>query len=253
MSLSSHIINNMTIKTLLKYLKNANNSTTLVLENQLSHSIRIRPVFKSHTNILVENIMELRDKLETLYDEYLLNAQTIIQEDIAERERDLKEKLIDLLDNDFENKFVKKLRLDLNDFVDPYFFPYFLVAYAQIKLNELGNKRPDLVLQALMAKNLATKAKELRERIDSIDRDNIDRRWTTIDLDKLREQEEMVKKYIAQASAIFHGLDNVIISSSKNKAGKIIKRRIRRTKRRSRNSRNNRKYRKYRNSTRRTH
>jgi hypothetical protein len=89
MSLSSHIINNMTIKTLLKYLKNANNSITLVLENPLSHSIRIRPVFKSHTNILVENIMELYKELQTLYDEYVLNAQTIIQEDIAEREREI--------------------------------------------------------------------------------------------------------------------------------------------------------------------
>ena len=224
MSLSSHIINNMTIKTLLKYLKNANNSITLVLENPLSHSIRIRPVFKSHTNILVENIMELYKELETLYDKYVINAQTIIQEDIAEREIDLKEKLIDLLDNDFENKFVKKLRLDLNDFIDIYF----LVAYAQIKLNELGHMRPDLVLQALMAKNLATKAKELRERIDSIDRDNIE--WTTIDVYQVRQQEKMVNNYIAQASAIFHGLDNVIISSSKNKAGKIIKRRIRKIK-----------------------
>jgi nitrate reductase cytochrome c-type subunit len=193
--------------------------------------------------------MELYKELETLYDKYVINAQTIIQEDIAEREIDLKEKLIDLLDNDFENKFVKKLRLDLNDFIDIYF----LVAYAQIKLNELGHMRPDLVLQALMAKNLATKAKELRERIDSIDRDNIE--WTTIDVYQVRQQEKMVNNYIAQASAIFHGLDNVIISSSKNKAGKIIKRRIRRTKRRninSRNSRNSRKYRKYRNSTRRT-
>jgi hypothetical protein len=154
----------------------------------------------------------------------IINAQTIIQEDIAEREIDLKEKLIDLLDNDFENKFVKKLRLDLNDFIDIYF----LVAYAQIKLNELGHMRPDLVLQALMAKNLATKAKELRERIDSIDRDNIE--WTTIDVYQVRQQEEMFKQYIAQASAIFHGIDNVIISSSKNKSGKLIKRRIRKNK-----------------------
>jgi hypothetical protein len=223
----------MHIKTLLNYLKKANSSITLVLENPLSHSIRIRPVIKSHTIILVENIMELYKELETLYDENEVNMQTIIQEDIAERERDLKEKLIDLLDNDFENKFVEKLRLDLNDFIDIYF----LVAYAQIKLNEFGHMRPDLVLQALMAKNLATKAKELRERIDSIDRDNIDRGWTNIDVYQVRRQEEMFKQYIAQASAIFHGIDNVIISSSKNKAGKIIKRRIRRTKRRNINSR----------------
>jgi hypothetical protein len=77
-----------------------------------------------------------------------------------------------------------------------------------------------------------------------------------IDLDKLREQEKMVNNYIAQASAIFHGIDEYMHNLSKNKAGKIIKRRIRRTKRRNinnRNSRKYRKYRKYRNSTRRTH
>jgi hypothetical protein len=252
MSLSSHIINNMHIKTLLNYLKKANSSITLVLKNPLSHSIRIRPVIKSHTNIAVENIMRLRDELETLYDEYVLNAQTIIQEDIAERERDLKEKLIDLLDNDFENKFVKKLRLDLNDFIDPYF----LVAYAQIKLNELGNKRPELLLHALMAKRLAIKAEETRNSLDSIDPTTTS--WI-VDLDEdvvyPDEQENKVKQYIAQASAIFHGLDEYeyMHNLSKNKAGKIIKRRIRRTKRRNINNRNSRKYRKYRNSTRRTH
>jgi hypothetical protein len=238
-------------------LKNANNSITLVLENPSSHSIRIRPVIKSHTNIVVENIMELRDKLETLYDENELNMQTIKQEDIVERERDLKEKLINLLDNDFENKFVKKLRLDLNDFITPYF----LVAYAQIKLNELGHKRPELLLHALMAKRLAIKAEEMRNSLDSIDPTTTS--WIVyLDEDVVYpdKQEKMMKKYIAQASAIFHGIDNVIISSSKNKAGKIIKRRIRRTKRRNINSRiikrrnsRNINNRNYRNSTRRTH
>jgi len=212
----------MTIETLLKYLENAKSSLPLLLENPLSHSIRIRPVFKSHTNIVVENIMELYKELETLYHKYVINAQTIIQEDIAERERDLKEKLIDLLDNDFENKFVKKLRLDLNDFINPYFFPYYLATYAQHKLNEFGHMQPDLVLQALMAKNLATKAKELRERID--------RTWTTIDKYQLRQQEKTVKTYIAQASAILHGLDEYMHNLSKNKAGKIIKQRIRKNK-----------------------
>jgi len=217
----------MHISTLLNYLKNANNSITLVLENPLSHSIRIRPVIKSHTNILVENIMELRNKLETLYDKNELNMQTIIQEDIAERERDLKKKLIDLLDNDFENKFVKKLRLDLNDFVTSYF----LVAYAQIKLNELGHKQPELLLHALMAKNLAIKAKEMRNSLDSIDP------TTTSWIDDMHKdivyqdkQEKMVKKYIADATAIFHGIDEYMHNLSKNKAGKIIKRRIRKNK-----------------------
>jgi hypothetical protein len=240
----------MHISTLLKYLKNANNSITLVLEYPLSHSIRIRPVFKSHTNILVENIMELRDKLETLYHEYVLNAQTIIQEDIAERERDLKEMLINLLDNDFDNIYVKKIRLDLNDFIDPYF----LVAYAQIKLNELGHKQPELLLHALMAKRLAIRAEEMRNSLDSIDPTTIS--WIVdldIDVVYLDKQEKMMKKYIVQASAIFHGLDEYMHNLSKNKAGKIIKRRIRRTKRRNINNRNSRKYRKYRNSTRRTH
>jgi len=250
MSLSSYIINNMHISTLLNYLKNANNSITLVLENPLSHSIRIRPVIKSHTNILVENIMELRNKLETLYDKNELNAQTIIQEDIAERERDLKEKLINLLDNDFENKFVKKLRLDLNDFITSYF----LIYYAQIKLNELGHKQPELLLHALMAKRLAIKAEEMRNSLDSIDPTTTS--WIVdldIDVVYLDKQEKMMKKYIAQASAIFHGIDEYMHNLSKNKAGKIIKRRIRRTKRRNINNRNSRKYRKYRNSTRRTH
>ena len=227
MSLSSHIINNMTIKTLLKYLKNANNSTTLVLENQLSHSIRIRPVFKSHTNILVENIMELRDKLETLYDENELNMQTERDLTLFNEMKRLKEMLINLLDNDFENKFVKKLRLDLNDFITSYF----LVYYAQIKLNELSNKRPELLLHALMAKRLAIKAEELRNSLDSIDPTTTS--WI-VDLDEDMvypdKQEKMVKKYIAQASAIFHGIDEYMHNLSKNKAGKIIKRRIRKNK-----------------------
>jgi hypothetical protein len=245
----------MHIETLLNYLKKANSSITLVLENPLSHSIRIRPVFKSHTHILVENIMELRNKLETLYDEYVLNAQIERDLTLFNEMRRLKEMVIDLLDNDFENKFVKKLRLDLNDFITSYF----LVAYAQIKLNELGNKRPDLVLQALMAKNLATKAEKmrisLRNGLYSIDRTTTS--WI-VDMDEdivyPDEQENKVKQYIAQASAIFHDIDEYeyMLNLSKNKAGKIIKRRIRRTKRRNINNRNSRKYRKYRNSTRRT-
>jgi len=252
MSLSSYIINNMHIETLLNYLKNANNSITLVLENPLSHSIRIRPVFKSHTNILVENIMELRNKLETLYDENELNMQTERDLTLFNEMKRLKEKLIDLLDNDFENKFVKKLRLDLNDFITSHF----LVYYAQIKLNELGHKQPELLLHALMAKRLAIKAEEMRNSLDSIDPTTTS--WIVdldIDVVYLDKQEKMMKKYIAQASAIFHGIDEYMHNLSKNKAGKIIKRRIRRTKRRSRNNRNNRnsrKYRKYRNSTRRT-
>jgi hypothetical protein len=242
----------MHIETLLNYLKNANNSITLVLENPLSHSIRIRPVFKSHTNILVENIMELRNKLETLYDENELNMQTERDLTLFNEMKRLKEKLIDLLDNDFENKFVKKLRLDLNDFITSHF----LVYYAQIKLNELGHKQPELLLHALMAKRLAIKAEEMRNSLDSIDPTTTS--WIVdldIDVVYLDKQEKMMKKYIAQASAIFHGIDEYMHNLSKNKAGKIIKRRIRRTKRRSRNNRNNRnsrKYRKYRNSTRRT-
>jgi hypothetical protein len=251
MSLSSHIINNMNIETLLKYLKNANSSITLVLENPLSHSIRIRPVIKSHTNILVENIMELRNKLETLYDENELNMQTERDLTLFNEMKRLKEMVINLLDNDFENKFVKKLRLDLNDFITSYF----LVDYAQIKLNELGHKRPELLLHALMAKRLAIKAEEMRNSLDSIDPTTIS--WI-VDLDEdvvySDKQEKMMKKYIAQASAIFHGLDEYMHNLSKNKAGKIIKRRIRRTKRRNINNRNsrNRNNRKYRNSTKRT-
>jgi hypothetical protein len=239
----------MHISTLLNYLKNANDSITLVLENPLSHSIRIRPVIKSHTNILVENIMELRNKLETLYDENELNMQTERDLTLFNEMKRLKEMVINLLDNDFENKFVKKLRLNLNDFITSYF----LVDYARIKLNELGNKRPELLLHVLMAKRLAIKAEEMRNSLDSIDPTTTS--WI-VDLDEdvvyPDKQEKMVKKYIAQASAIFHGIDEYMHNLSKNKAGKIIKRRIRRTKRRNINSRNI-NNRKYRNSTRRTH
>jgi hypothetical protein len=239
----------MHISTLLNYLKNANSSIALVLKTPLSHSIRIRPVIKSHTNILVENIMELRNKLETLYDENELNMQTERDLTLFNEMKRLKEMLINLLDNDFENKFVKKLRLNLNDFITSYF----LVDYAQIKLNELGHKRPELLLHVLMAKRLAIKAEEMRNSLYSIDPTTTS--WI-VDLDEdvvyPDKHEKMVKKYIAQASAIFHGLDEYMHNLSKNKAGKIIKRRIRRTKRRNINSRNI-NNRKYRNSTRRTH
>lgn len=117
-----------------------------------------------------------------------------------------------------------------------------MVAYAEIKLNELGNMGPDLMLQALMAKRLANKANKIRDRLDSSDPAIIDR--TTLDVYDIRQHEEMIKKYIAQSSAILHGLDDKRLSSV-NKAGQIIKRRIRNTKRRninsrSRNKRNNR-------------
>jgi len=235
MSFSRSIINGMHISALLNYLKNANDRLTLLLKD---------PLIKPHTIELVENIMELRNEL---------NTQTIIQEDIAKRERDLKKMLIDLLDNDFENEFVKKLRLDLNDYVTPYF----LVRYAEIKLNELeqklDHKQPELLLHARTAKSLAIRAKKMRNSLDSIDPTTIS--WIEdIDVVYPDNQEKMVKNDIAQASAIFHGIDEYMHNLSKNKAGKIIKRRIRRTKRRNINSRNinNRKYRKYRNSTRRT-
>jgi hypothetical protein len=258
MSLSSIIIKEMHISDLFNYLKNANDSITLLLENPLSHSIRIRPVIKSHTITLVENIMELYKELETLDAENelisqanLLEASDLAASDLAvinERER-LEEVLINLLDNDFENKFVEKLRLDLNDFVSPYV----LTKYAENKLKnlrkleklgKLGHVGPAIVSQAILAKDLATNAKEMRERLDNIDPTSTP--WT-MDVD----QENKVTQYIAQASAIFHGIDEYeyMLNLSKNKAGKIIKRRIRRTKRRNINSR----IIKRRNSTRRTH
>jgi hypothetical protein len=235
MSLSSHIINNMHIKTLLNYLNGANKIMEQVLKTPLSHSIRINSATKYHTIKLVENIMKKRRALEDLNAEYELNKQSLSQATMEQTDRyvallddinllviDLKEMLINLLDNDFDNIYVKRIRLGLNDFIDPYF----LVDYAQIKLNELGHKRPELLHEASIAKGLAYEANKLRKI-----HDNIDPAWEhVIDLDILREQEKMVKQYIAQASAIFHGLDNVIISSSKNKAGKLIKRRIRKNK-----------------------
>ena len=260
MSLSSHIINNMDIETLLKYLNGANKIMEQVLKTPISHSIRINSSTKYHTIKLVVNIMMKRRALEDLNAEYELNKQSLSQAAMEQTDRyvallddinllviDLKEMLINLLDNDFDNIYVKRIRLVLNDFIDPKL----LVNYADNKLIELSRERPELLHEASIAKGLAYEANKLRTI-----HDNIDHAWEhVIDLDKLREQEKMVNKYIAQASAIFHGIDEYMHSLSKNKAGKIIKRRIRRTKRRNINNRNsrNRNSRKYRNSTRRTH
>jgi hypothetical protein len=261
MSLSSHIINNMDIKTLLKYLNGANKIMEQVFKIPISHSIRINSVTKYHTIKLVVNIMTKHRALEELNAEYELNKQSLSQATMEQTDRyvallddinllviNLKGMLIDLLDNDFDNIYVKKLSLGLNDFIDPSF----LLDYAKNKLAEVSSKRPELLHEASIAKGLAYEANKLRTI-----HNNIDHAWEhVIDLDKLREQEKMVNNYIAQASAIFHGIDEYMHNLSKNKAGKIIKRRIRRTKRRNinnRNSRKYRKYRKYRNSTRRTH
>jgi hypothetical protein len=248
----------MHIETLLNYLNGANKIMQQVLKIPISHSIRINSATKYHTIKLVVNIMKNRRALEILNAEYEVNKQSLSQATMEQTEKDvtllddinllvidLKEMLINLLDNDFDNIYVKKIRLGLNDFIDPSF----LVDYADNKLAELSRKRPELLHEASIAKGLAYKANKLRKI-----HDNIDPAWEhVIDLDILREQEKMVKQYIAQASAIFHGLDEYMHNLSKNKAGKIIKRRIRRTKRRNINNRNSRKYRKYRNSTRRTH
>jgi hypothetical protein len=261
MSLSSYIINNMHINTFFKFLNGANKIMEQVLKNPISHSIRINSATKYHTIKLVENIMKVRSTIETLNAEYELNKQSLSQATMEQTERDvallddisilnknLEQMLIDLLDNDFDNIFVKRIRLGLNDFIPPNL----LVNYADIKLVELSSKRPELLHEASIAKGLAYEANKLRT-IHA----GIDPTWEAmIDLANLREQEKMVKKYIAQASAIFHGLDEYeyMHNLSKNKAGKIIKRRIRRTKRRNINNRNsrNRNNRKYRNSTKRT-
>jgi hypothetical protein len=243
MSFSRSIINGMHISALFMYLKNANDSLTLLLKNPLSHSIRIRPVIKSHTIKLVENIMELYNKLETLDAEIELLSQTNLLEvsdlakrylDVHDKMKHLKEVLINLLDNDFEDKFVKKLRLDLNDYVTLYV----LTKHAENKLKnlkKLGHVEPEIVSQAIMAKNLATNAKEMRNSLDSIDPTSTP--WT-MDVEQ-DDQENMIKKYIADATAIFHGIDEYeyMHKLSINKAGKIIKRRIRKTKRRNINSR----------------
>jgi len=267
MSFSRSIINGMHISALFEYLENANSSLTLLLENPLSHSIRIRPVIKSHKIILVENIMWLRDELEKLDAETreLARSNSLEASDsdltkryleVNDKMKILKEMLIKLLDNDFEDKFVKKLRLDLNDYVTLYV----LTKHAKNKLEKLekleklGHVGPDIVLQVITAKNLATTAKEMSNSLASFEPTSTP---LTMDVDR----ENIMKKYIADAIAIFHDIDKYeyIHNLSKNKAGKIIKRRIRKTKRRninnrnSRNSRNSRKYRKYRNSTRRTH
>jgi len=247
MSFSRSIINEMHISAFLAYLKNANDSLTLLLEDPL------RPV--------ITYIMTLRNELETLDAKTLLLEQTnplssgdLGVSDLAalSKMNELKKVLINLLDNDFENKFVEKLRLDLNDYIITS--PSVLTTYAKNKLKnlrKLGHVEPDIVFQANLANDLAIQAEEMINSLDSFDPASTS--WT-MDVDRY---ENMVKQDIAQASAIFHDIDKYeyMHNLSKNKAGKIIKRRIRRTKRRSRNnrnSRNSRKYRKYRNSTRRT-
>jgi hypothetical protein len=256
----------MDIETLLKYLNGANKIMGQVLKIPISHSIRINSVTKYHTIKLVVNIMKKRRALEDLNAEYELNKQSLSQATMEQTDRDryvallddinlldidLKDKLINLLDNDFDNIYVKKIRLGLNDFIDPSF----LVHYAENKLVELSSKRPELLYEAGIAKGLAYKANKLRKNHDNIDPTTIS--WIVVLDEDPDKKEKMVNEYIAQASAIFHGIDayEYMHNLSKNKAGKIIKRRIRRTKRRNRNNRNsrNRNNRKYRNSTRRTH
>jgi len=168
MSFSRSIIKGMHISALYKYLKNANDSITLLLENPLSHSIRIRPVIKSHTITLVENIMELYKDLETFHaeTEELARRNALEESDLAKRDLKvndklihLKEVLINLLDNDFENEFVKKLRLDLIDYVTLYD----LTKHAKNKLknlNKLGHVKPDIVSQAILANDLAINAEK---------------------------------------------------------------------------------------------
>jgi hypothetical protein len=83
--------------------------------------------------------------LEELNAEYELNKQSLSQATMEQTDRyvallddinllviNLKGMLIDLLDNDFDNIYVKKLSLGLNDFIDPSF----LLDYAKNKLAE---------------------------------------------------------------------------------------------------------------------
>jgi hypothetical protein len=238
MSLSSHIINIMTIETLLKYLNGANKIMEQVLKIPISHSIRINSVTKYDTIKLVANIMMKRRALEDLNAEYELNKQSLSQATMEQRDRyvalfddinllviNLKDMLINLLDNDFDNIYVKKIRLGLNDFIDPSF----LVDYAENKLVELISKRrPELLYEAGIAKGLAYDANKLRKNHDHIDPTTIS--WIVVLDEDPDKKEKMVNEYIAQASAIFHGIDEYMHNLSKNKAGKLIKRRIRKNK-----------------------
>ncbi|NDH69259.1 MAG: hypothetical protein EBY22_15440, partial [Gammaproteobacteria bacterium] len=101
---------------------------------------------------------------------------------------------------------------------------YDLTKHAKNKLknlNKLGHVKPDIVSQAILANDLAINAKEMSNSLDSFDPASTS--WT-MDVDRY---ENMVKQDIAQASAIFHDIDKYeyMHNLSKNKAGKIIKRR----------------------------
>jgi hypothetical protein len=229
----------MDIKTLLKYLNGANKIMEQVFKIPISHSIRINSVTKYHTIKLVVNIMTKHRALEELNAEYELNKQSLSQATMEQTDRyvallddinllviNLKDMLINLLDNDFDNIYVKKIRLGLNDFIDPSF----LVNYADNKLIELSRKRPELLHEASIAKGLAYEANKLRKNHDHIDPTTIS--WIVVLDEDPDKKEKMVNEYIAQASAIFHGLDEYeyMHNLSKNKAGKLIKRRIRKNK-----------------------
>ena len=164
MSLSSHIINNMSIISLLKYLKNTYTRKDLMLEYPLSYTTRINANIKSPIIKSVDHIISLRDLLETMYEKY--DGDKIAHRTMEVQAKELKVFVIDLLDRYryVKNPFVKNMRLELNDYIQPNL----LVEYAKNKLDEAKNDiSSDKMVQLARAYKLADEAVNLKRAIDA--------------------------------------------------------------------------------------
>lgn len=218
MSLSSHIINNMSIISLLKYLKNTYTRKDLMLEYPLSYTTRINANIKSPIIKSVDHIISLRDLLETMYEKY--DGDKIAHRTMEVQAKELKVFVIDLLDRYryVKNPFVKNMRLELNDYIQPNL----LVEYAKNKLDEAKNDiSSDKMVQLARAYKLADEAVNLKRAIDATP--------GLYDID-YGESENIFKTKIAQAAEILHTFDDYTSSSSKitslTVAGNISKKRI---------------------------
>lgn len=218
MSLSSHIINNMTTNILLKYLRKTFTREVLMLEYPLSYTIRINAKIKPFIINSVEHIIDVRNLLETMLRNNDGSERAYHTMEVQAKE--LKVFVIDLLDRYryVKNPFVKNLRLELND----YIHPKLLVEYAKNKLDEAKNDiSSDKMVQLARAYTLAHEAIKLKKAIDATP--------DLYDID-YGESENIFKTKIAQAAEILHTFDDYTPSSSKitslTGAGNISKKRI---------------------------
>lgn len=228
MSLSSHIITNMSANILLQYLINIFTREDLMLEYPLSQTVRINAKIKPSIINSVEHIINVRDLLETMYEKY--DGDKIAHRTMEVQAKELKVFVIDLLDRYryVKNPFVKNMRLELNDYIQPNL----LVEYAKNKLDEAKNDiSSDKMVQLARAYKLADEAVNLKKAIDATP--------GLYDID-YGESENIFKTKIAQAAKILHTFDDYTPSSSKktsligagNISKKRIKKNIRNTKRR---------------------